>query len=371
MGEVKYDKAYDSKNKVWVTAKQFNEDNKADWYDKPRYFSSEDVNDGSCEILTYVRESVPFRRKNMKDTTPDIVVTPHFTSIGKYTTERARDLVRVQEHLESEVHRTAKEIASKLKFIKIPAIILEIWGWKLQLAPTQYVPVKFVETEKYCGDSYTRPDVLMKMELLDVTEDLHIEILYSHRVDMIKKSRLENIGTSCLEIDLSDLKVNRDMTKAELKKIITERIEKCGYWISNKLERYCAKRIREYVLELSTATAFYISNTHSKYDYDKRVYAWKDKLDVPSDHPCYLSAENSNRGDMNRAVEPIMCKNCDHCLMARGYSNDNVDKLLILCDRLGEFVEMSKEQKIKVMAVLKKKLLDDYTEAFKLNIIKP
>ena len=344
MGEVKYSKAFDSKLGKWVDINDFTNDNKADWYDKPRYYSSEDVNDETCEILTYNRGSVKFRRKNMKATTPDIEIGPHFASIGKNLKVYREKLSERSVHLESEVHRTAKKVAEGLQLINLPAVKANVFGTEVEIAPAQAVAVKYIESERFCSDSETRPDLVFEIAYMGdrdsvVKENLHVEILYSHRVEMAKKLRLENAMISCIEVDLSYLKGKnpKEMKKKGLEEEIRDAIVNAGYWISCRYQQYFERNIEKYILELNTRTAFLESKIYAKNKWEQRVYAFKDSLRVPDDHPCKLSSKLSFSRETGRMVEPGMCIHCKRLLYSCGYMDENVDNLEILCDKTGEF----------------------------------
>lgn len=359
MGAVKYEQAFDSKRGRWVSVSDFNDDNKMDWYDKPRYYSSENIDDEDCEILTYVRHSKKFRRKNMKSETPDIQNVPHFASVGKNTYERRAELVRTQAARESDVHAIAKKVAEQLSLIKVPAIKVDVYGYELKVMPEQYLPVTFLDAEKYVASSETRPDILMKTKILGLEENLHVEILYSHRVEQAKKCRLQNAGIYCVEIDLSDLKAYRDLGKAELAKIIRERLINDSYWISNRLQTFFEDTISKYFLELSIRSKFSRSRLYDTFE--QRAYVFRDSLGVEPGHPCYLRAEDSIRGEGGRAVEPCMCKKCDHCLFIKGYDDPDIKNLQIICDRLGVLYQLPRYL---VMSIVKDKIISDYKEEY-------
>ena len=362
---VKFSRAFDMHLKKWVEPKDFTNANKAEWYDKPRYYATDREFDIDNDILTYVQESKPFRRKNMKPETPDVVVQAHFASICKNTAKNREYLKSAAEKQESEVHMLAKQIAKNIGFIKIPAINADMYGDKIELMQEQFVPVIFKEEEAYDDLSGTIPDVKFATTILGVYEEIHLEILYSHRVDYMKRSRLENAGISCLEVDLSDLKSRDRIKKDELSKIIKERIQNCAYWVTNRAAKMCTKILRDkYILGLQVGGKLYQSNKHPNSDRARRAYVYKDTLGVSEDHPCYMSTDDSFNTNYGKIVEPCDCKACEYCMLLEGYEEEDILKLRILCDKTGELHGMPG---IKVMNFIKENIIAEYKESCKLD----
>ncbi|WP_139135363.1 competence protein CoiA family protein [Roseivirga sp. 4D4] len=122
--------------------------------------------------------------------------------------------------LETTLHLLAKEILATEKQIKLPAIRYK----GIYLRPPQVIRFQEVYVEKKLHDIIPDLYIMIKNKML------LIEIAVTHFVDDLKKLKIEEIGVSAVEIDLSQ--VDRESVFDELKDTLTDSTL-YKYWIHN------------------------------------------------------------------------------------------------------------------------------------------
>ncbi len=130
---------------------------------------------------------------------------------------------------ETVLHLLAKEILSKASTLSIPPVVLNFpLKESLVLHNSIEIPVVSVELEQKYHPII--PDVVVTSSK---NQKLMVEIFVTHKIDEEKQQKIENIGISTIEIDLSAYKESA-MTEEILQKILLGESEE-KYWIFNKL----------------------------------------------------------------------------------------------------------------------------------------
>lgn len=114
---------------------------------------------------------------------------------------------------ESMLHILAKEIIEEAKEIRLPAYGLEHDGKWCLLSSGRSVKVDRVRLERRMGGFV--PDVVVNMN----GRELLVEIAVTHFVDEEKLQKINNLGLSAIEIDLSSLR-GEEFTRREVKEAV-------------------------------------------------------------------------------------------------------------------------------------------------------
>lgn len=329
---MKYNRAFDKELNRYVGIEEFTEENKAEWYDRPRYFKTDDIDSEENEVLGYVRQSQPFRRSNMREDTPDIVRAAHFVKVcnnTKYECDRLSGKVKTQE---SYVHKLTKEIGKAVKVIKIPAIVVNVAGYEIRLTEEQYIPVQFIDTEYSIRCCNAVADIAYDTEILGVKQKIFVEVLYRHRVDEEKRNRLQTNKINCIEVDISDIREELDLSYQEIKRELLERITYTGYWISSAIKEIVEHSLAD--TELIEMTIHNGKLRHSEYRdgaYFSRAYAFKDMLKLPKGHKCHIEKEETWGANPDKYTNVGECNNCKTCASISGYLDSNVNNIRVVC----------------------------------------
>ncbi len=137
---------------------------------------------------------------------------------------------------ETSLHLAAKQMIMEHKKIMLPAVFLDFPGGlkKRSLilgAEERKVDEVFLENRQ---ESIV-PDIL----LVSGQEKIYVEICVTHAIDNEKLSKIENIGISTIEINLSEF--DRSFTKGDLEEVL---FEKSGNkrWVYNSYANECLKK---------------------------------------------------------------------------------------------------------------------------------
>lgn len=142
---------------------------------------------------------------------------------------------------ESAIHLAAKQLLETAKEIALPAVDIKF--------ETDRDPIRLSESATYTLDSVAaeqRVGNIVADLLVEVSgRELIIEIKVTHAVDEQKLDRIESLGISAIEIDLSDLP--RDATFDALEKPLIASIDRKA-WLYN---RPADERLKELISKAS------------------------------------------------------------------------------------------------------------------------
>lgn len=157
--------------------------------------------------------------------------TPHFAHYNSDACSHAT---------ETAIHMKAKEIIEKAKFIVTPEVIA---GYKEKGRQViKELPVTFDKVVLERRVSNIVPDILASKG----ERELMIEITVTHGIDDEKYKKIEELGISTLEIDLSQLETNFD-PETLYSEIITSTAHK--YWVYNSLAEKEKEKLKEEYLK--------------------------------------------------------------------------------------------------------------------------
>lgn len=216
---LKYTIAWDRVTDKFITP---DEVNRAEAHDTNRYFSEKfDINEDKGYVLTLHKKSKEYSSKNGKT----ISRRAHFVRLADNTREYRIETEKKAKAQESVVHKLCKEVIKDISNIKIPNLYANILGEKLLLIPEQIIPIKLISIERKDTTSGTIPDATVETVIFGKKQKLYIEFFYKHEVDEAKRLQFNFYNQNCIEIDLSDLRDNLDLSEKALKKLIKEKIE--------------------------------------------------------------------------------------------------------------------------------------------------
>ena len=142
---------------------------------------------------------------------------------------------------ETALHMKAKEIIEKAKQIVLPKVIADYNGLFKEVSPEREITFDRVVLERRVGNVI--PDILAYKN----DRPLMIEITITHGIDDIKFEKIEKLGISTLEIDLSDMDTNFDPEFLYNEIILST---KNKYWVYNLVEEKEKEKLEEEYLKL-------------------------------------------------------------------------------------------------------------------------
>ena len=142
---------------------------------------------------------------------------------------------------ETAIHIKAKEIIEKAKHMIIPSVIADYRGLTKEVSPERKVNFDRVVLERRVQDII--PDILAYKE----DRPLIIEIKITHGIDDIKLEKIENLGISTIEIDLSDMDTNFDPDFLYNEIILSTENK---YWVYNTVEEREKVNLKEEYLKI-------------------------------------------------------------------------------------------------------------------------
>ncbi len=146
---------------------------------------------------------------------------------------------------ESAIHKAAKQVLLQSKQILVPPIhaseFLLDRGSNVDVRESQsiagrFIPIEDVEAEKDMGSVV--PDLVISA----LGKKLFVEIAYTHFVDEVKRSKLQELGIATLEIDLSGLSEVPSMS--ELARLVVEEPSN-RFWVCNLKQDELNRRVSE------------------------------------------------------------------------------------------------------------------------------
>lgn len=145
---------------------------------------------------------------------------------------------------ESQWHFLSKEIICENKSIMLPKYVED----GVFFAP-ENIPLKTIQLEIHTQGR--QPDLLCTfIDRNGVTQNLWIEILYTHAVDDIKVTEIQDAEINCLEIDVRSFQ-NREINKNELKEFLLT-MPCLRQWINCEYRKKDVKIIKEVKEEILT-----------------------------------------------------------------------------------------------------------------------
>lgn len=313
VSSLKYKKAWDRITNKFVTP---NEVNKAEAHDRNRYYSEPFSSyEDKGFVLTLHKQSKEYKSKHGKS----IVRQAHFVAIAENTKEYRRETDKKVRAQESLVHKLCKEVIKDIRFIRVNQVNTKILGQDMTLIYEQYIPINIINIEKKDSDTGRVPDITVETTILGKKQELYIEIFYKHEVDESKRKMYNYHNKNCIEVDISELRDNLDLSEKSLKKIIKDKIENKAYWVSNRAKCLIEKDVADkFILDINITN--YLRKTEYYNDllgkntpdwYYKRLYIFKDNLfdKVTESHPCYFNS------DPNKVyTQSTKCTNIGDCL---------------------------------------------------------
>lgn len=143
---------------------------------------------------------------------------------------------------ETALHMKAKEIIEREKSMVIPSVVAYYNNLSKEVSPKREVSFDRVALERRVGNII--PDILAYKD----ERPLMIEITITHGIDDDKFEKIEKLGISTLEIDLSDM--DTDFDPEFLREQIIDSIDN-KFWIYNAVEEKEKESLKkEYLLIL-------------------------------------------------------------------------------------------------------------------------
>ena len=140
-------------------------------------------------------------------------------------------------HLETAIHKLAKQIIEENRRIVIPKLI---YNDKI-LVPEQNINFIIVESEKYLSNYNIKPDIIGTAVHNNKKMYLIIEIVITHKIDENKLKKIKKSNLSTIEIYLDPKEISK-LSFNEIKHIILNSTSN-KKWIYNK---YAASKIEKY-----------------------------------------------------------------------------------------------------------------------------
>ncbi|WP_312460660.1 hypothetical protein [Proteiniclasticum sp.] len=142
---------------------------------------------------------------------------------------------------ETALHLKAKEIIEEEKRMVIPRVVAHYNNLYKEVTPKREVTFDRVVLERRVGNVI--PDILAYKD----SRPLMIEITITHGIDDEKFKKLEKLGISTLEIDLSDM--DTDFDPEFLRNQIIDSLES-KYWVYNAVEEKEKECLKEEYLQI-------------------------------------------------------------------------------------------------------------------------
>lgn len=328
VGNVKYTRAYDSVKKVWVTPQEVAI---CDRYDKPRFYSENIDENGvdSGEILTYRKQTreIKYKKPELHPGETGYTRRECFSAIGKNSKEFREKLERKSETQESLVHKIAKEVGQDIHYIHIPAVCTELLGNEFELIPEQVIDVKFIQSEYTDEKTGRRADILFEAVINGISQKLFVEIYYKHIVDQEKKQQLRDNCINCLEVDISNLREDLEISERILSKKIEYAIMHNAYWISSSYKEYFDIERDKIILDCNSKVKVgnysLLRATFREQEFDKRFFMFLDDYE-------YVSGCTCSAGIIKN-INIKQCQNCKRCIYIKNPDSLNLDDVHIYC----------------------------------------
>jgi ssDNA-binding Zn-finger/Zn-ribbon topoisomerase 1 len=129
--------------------------------------------------------------------------------------------------IETALHLSAKEILERRRKIRLPKVEVKFNSYRDNWTISEEMEIEFNEVRlEYRMDSIV-PDVIVYVK----GRPLLIEITVTHQTNATKINKIKELGLSCLEIDLSNIK--REISLEDLEEIVIEHVEHKG-WLHNE-----------------------------------------------------------------------------------------------------------------------------------------
>lgn len=158
---------------------------------------------------------------------------------------------------ETSIHMLAKEILSEEVILEGPEIVI---GPKDMVLPNMPIRYDRVEIEKKIDNIIA--DIVVYKE----DKPLILEIFVTHKIDDEKENKLQKLGISTMEIDLSS--IDREIDKEELREILLKDKDKKRWVINRPLEAF-VKRDEQILLSLLSKHKIYNRESFWQSDYIK------------------------------------------------------------------------------------------------------
>ena len=155
-----------------------------------------------------------------------------------------------QHAAETALHLAAKDILAVRKEIVLPAVEIHFphTARRTAIAPPRRYLIEFVAVERRLGSII--PDLIVRISGREVL----VEVTVTHGVDGDKLKKIQELGVSCVEIDLSE--TERELAREELEKIV---VDGAGHkrWLHNvRVEEARSRMLSEATLLRSVHRGF-------------------------------------------------------------------------------------------------------------------
>lgn len=229
-------------------------------------------------------------------------VVRHFSHHSTYPCEHA---------LETALHLAAKDVLKFTNHIILPAVIVDFSSGfrEIELAKSKTYQIDSVRVEKKIGNII--PDLILDLS----GHQLLVEIFVTHSVDSEKLRRINELGISAIEIDLSS--APRNLPMKALSELIIDGLDN-KKWLKNE-------RVNAVYQELMRKTA------RIKIDKltDKRLNM-HDVSYIRGVNRCPELMRRSKNGRI-RGVEADVCLSCKYCLISEPQSSGPTNIDYIYC----------------------------------------
>lgn len=219
-------------------------------------------------------------------------------------------------HLETVIHKLAKQIIEDNKRIVIPKLTYnnEI------LVKEENIDFEIIELEKYLAEYSFKPDVIGTTLYNNKRTNLIIEIAVTHKIDNVKLQKIKESNISTIEIYL-DYREMLDKNLNEIKEIIINDTTN-KKWIFNK---YSEQKISEIISKEKIRLA------NQKY-YEVRKITWKKSFYNNKKYDClvYGCPRSTLEEHDPRIVDISECED-NNCIYYGGTIKKGWRKVAVKC----------------------------------------
>lgn len=228
-------------------------------------------------------------------------------------------------HLETVIHKFAKQILEDNKRIVIPKLTYnnEI------LVKEQNIDFEIVELEKYLSEYSFKPDIIGTTLYHGKRSNLIIEIAVTHKIDNVKLQKIKASNISTIEIYLNPREM-LDKNLNEIKEIIINNTTNKS-WIFNKTEDIKIKKYKEY---LDQRRSVIISKEKVRLDnqeyYVLKKISWSKSFDRNKKYEGIVyKCPKSTLEEHDLRIEGI--NECKKCIYFNGFITEGWKKISVKC----------------------------------------
>lgn len=315
--------AWDNKEHKYVNVDDIDENS---MHDKNRYFSDKfDITTDGTYIYTVRKEHT--RRSNGKEYT----VNRCFERVCENTKERRMELAIKMEIQKNLVYKLEEQLFSDgtFKFLRVPGLKYHFIGRDMPLFFDSVIILDDMPFNKMFIHNTIMHCVTAKTSILGVQQEILIKLAYDNFIDSDLRNKLIDNRENCIEIDISSLRDNLDMSESTLRKEMIKLIENGvntgnTHWVSNRAHDILEKDvISKYIIERKLGDGFELSIHHSK-DLPLRLYVFNDQAGFQPGNPVLNKHKSCSICD---------CNDCSQNLGILNYNSINAGDVVSICNK--------------------------------------